>query len=93
MSQQKQSSGADDRKKHKSQKKSKKKDLQKRPAVHRNLVAPIPGDVTCLRCMRKFHSPDRRRVRTCNRCRLKSDPYVKNEVSTFHLSNSSKELQ
>jgi hypothetical protein len=48
---------------------------------HIRAVASTPGRVVCLRCQKKFVSPDRVRVRICNRCTPLNDAlFVRAEV-------------
>lgn len=35
-----------------------------------------PGTVRCMKCQKLFHSPDRKRIRRCEKCKKGEDPYI-----------------
>ena len=44
----------------------------------------LPGKVACLSCGEVFKSPDRRRIRRCEDCKKKDDPY---ERAVFRMAD------
>lgn len=49
---------------------------------HIRPLASVPGKVPCLRCRKKFNSPDRIRVRICPKCKsINETTYVKSEYA------------
>jgi hypothetical protein len=57
---------------------------------HLRQYASQPGCVVCLRCQGTFYSPDRVRIRTCDKCAKEADRLANvREVneSIFHTRN------